>query len=268
MANGTFTMTITLLDKQTLQLINRKTLRYSPVAAEKDYFLTIAMKILSESTLFKLLVFKGGTALHHCYLPQSRFSEDLDFTALDKTIRGEEVTAIFTPYPFFEIKKLYTSRATIKIERLKYSGVLDQPNSLKLDIDIFQNVVLPARQLVYKNVWGVEVFANVMDIREIYAEKIRAMNERARYRDFYDFFLITREHHPDLADTINLVKQKEIRKTISKESILHNWKVASEIKHDEIELIYYKQEIIDIEGRLGNILNRLDFEPIQPNRIG
>jgi hypothetical protein len=39
----------TLLAKQTLQRINRQTLRYTPVAAEKDYCLTPALKILSES---------------------------------------------------------------------------------------------------------------------------------------------------------------------------------------------------------------------------
>jgi predicted nucleotidyltransferase component of viral defense system len=180
MPNGGFTMTLTLLDKQTLQLLNRKTLKYSPVAAEKDYFLSLVLKILSESRLFSALVFKGGTALHHCYLPQSRFSEDLDFTSLDKTLNGEDVMAIFAQSPFFEVKKVYNSKATIKIERLKYSGVLDQPNSLKFDIDILQNVVLPARCLPYKNVWGVAVEVNVMDIREIYAEKLRAMSERAR----------------------------------------------------------------------------------------
>jgi predicted nucleotidyltransferase component of viral defense system len=67
-----------LLTKQVLQLINRRTLRYTPVAAEKDYFLTLALKILSQSSLYPTLVFKGGTAIHHCYLSQSRFSEDLD----------------------------------------------------------------------------------------------------------------------------------------------------------------------------------------------
>jgi len=132
-------MILTLLNKQTLQLINRKQLKYSLVAAEKDYFLAMALKILEESPLFSTLVFKGGTAIHHCYLPQSRFSEDLDFTSLDKDLKSEAVTALFKPHSFFEVKKLYTSQATIKIERLKYSGVLDQPNSLKFEVDFLQN---------------------------------------------------------------------------------------------------------------------------------
>jgi len=44
MPNGGSTMTLTLLDKQTLQLLNRKTLKYSPVAAEKDYFFGACIK--------------------------------------------------------------------------------------------------------------------------------------------------------------------------------------------------------------------------------
>jgi predicted nucleotidyltransferase component of viral defense system len=101
MPNGGFIMTLTLLDKQTLQLLNRKTLKYSPVAAEKDYFLALALKVLEESPLYNKLIFKGGTAIHHCYLEQSRFSEDLDFTSLDKNLKSNEVTDIFKSFSFF-----------------------------------------------------------------------------------------------------------------------------------------------------------------------
>jgi predicted nucleotidyltransferase component of viral defense system len=254
-----------LLTKQVLQLINRRTLRYTPVAAEKDYFLTLALKILSQSSLYPTLVFKGGTAIHHCYLSQSRFSEDLDFTSLDTSLTGEALTAIFAPYPFFEVKKLYTSSATIKIERLKYSGVLDLPNSLKFEVDRLQNVILPTQQLPYANVWGIEVMVNVMDIREIYAEKIRAMSERARYRDFYDFYLVTQAHRIDLAEAVHLVQQKEMRKAISKSSILRNWQIASAQRREEIDLIYYKHNVF--EG-VEELLSSLPFEILTPSAAG
>jgi len=252
-----------LLDKQTLQLINRKQLQYSPVAAEKDYFLALALKVLEESALYNKLVFKGGTAIHHCYLEQSRFSEDLDFTSLDKNLKSNEVVNIFKPFSFFEVKKVHTSKATIKIERLKYSGVLDQPNSLKFEIDFIQNVVLPPKQMKYTNVWGVDVMVNIMDIGEIFAEKFRAMSDRARYRDFYDFYLISEKYNLDIVKTIELVKQKEIRRSISKESILHNWKVVSKEKKDEIGLIYYRQDIFNNEKEIEGLLENLDFTPIE-----
>jgi Nucleotidyl transferase AbiEii toxin, Type IV TA system len=80
------------------------------------------------------LVFKGGTALHHCYLPQHRFSEDLDFTSLDHALAADSVTAVLTTGGFFEIRKLFTSATTIKIERLWYRGVLAQPGAIKVEI--------------------------------------------------------------------------------------------------------------------------------------
>ncbi len=167
----------TLLDKQTLQLINRRTLRYTPVAAEKDYFLALALKVLSESPLFETLVFKGGTALHHSYLPQSRFSEDLDFTALDKTLTGEAVAGLFASVPILrgeETLHLECHDQDRAIEVFRRTAICPTRSSLRWTR--LQDVMLPARQLPYANVWGMDVTVNVMDIRASYAEKIRAMS--------------------------------------------------------------------------------------------
>ena len=135
-------MIIELLNKTELRIAN-KYLKYPLAIAEKDYFLALVSKIIYNSTLREKLVFKGGTALHHIYLKQLRFSEDLDFTAVKKPLTVNEIKKAFTPYDFLEIKKEYTSKATIKIERLKFDGPLGQPNSLKIDIDFIQNIVLP-----------------------------------------------------------------------------------------------------------------------------
>jgi len=80
-----------LLSKRELELINKKTLKYPLAIAEKDYFLCIVSKIINDSFLKDKLVFKGGTALHHCYLSQYRFSEDLDFTCIDKSINLQKI---------------------------------------------------------------------------------------------------------------------------------------------------------------------------------
>ena len=69
------------LNRAQLEIINRRALRYPLRIAEKDYFLALAIQRISQSPLKDKLVFKGGTAIHHCYLPQYRFSEDLDFTS-------------------------------------------------------------------------------------------------------------------------------------------------------------------------------------------
>ena len=182
---------IHLVSKDQLTILNRQNYKYPLAIAEKDYLLAIVSKIIFDSVLSGKLIFKGGTALHHVYLPQLRFSEDLDFSSNVTKLDLGEVKNIFSKFDFLEIKKDYVSGATIKIEKLQYSGPLIQPNSLKVEIDFLQNVVLPPIEMDYQNVFGVKTKVRVMDIREIAAEKIRAMNDRARYRDFFDFVIIS-----------------------------------------------------------------------------
>ncbi len=122
---------IGLLDKSTLVLINR-TLKYPLAIAEKDYFLAVVSKIIYDSPFRNRLIFKGGTALHHCYLDHYRFSEDLDFSSNQNPMSLDELRAIFKPYDFLSVKKDYLSKATIKIERLLFNGPLGQANSLKV----------------------------------------------------------------------------------------------------------------------------------------
>jgi len=237
-------MTIELLSRQELQLLNKQGLKYPLAIAEKDYFLAIVLKILYHSNLKDDLVFKGGTALYHTYLPQLRFSQDLDFTAL-RRITVEELKAVFDEHEFLEVKKHYTSAATAKIERLGYSGLLAMSASLKLEIDFIQNVVLPANRLAYSNTYGVDVEVRVMDIKEICAEKIRAMNDRYRYRDFYDFGMIMKKFNLDLPAIVELMKRKEIRKPISLKNILEHWQLAGQTK--DVAEIYVSQKIGDKE---------------------
>jgi predicted nucleotidyltransferase component of viral defense system len=75
-----------MITRQQLQIRNRRTLKYPLNIAEKDHYLTEAIKLISESSLGECLVLMGGTALHHCYLPQLRFSEDLDYSSQDREL--------------------------------------------------------------------------------------------------------------------------------------------------------------------------------------
>jgi predicted nucleotidyltransferase component of viral defense system len=243
------------LSRPQLEIINRKTLKYPLQTAEKDYFLALVMQIISESSLRETLVFKGGTAIYHCYLGQYRFSEDLDFSSSRKTLSLEEVRKMFAGVDFLAIKKDYMSEATIKIEKLLFTGPLLQPNSLKVEIDFLQNVLLPAKSVKYNNVWGLDFKVRVMDEREICAEKIRSMSDRARYRDFYDLFLLTETYQIDLLEVVSYIRQKEIRKPITKASILHNWSIVGTQKAEEMSQIYYLRTIDDVQ--IENLIDKL-----------
>ncbi|MBI2427176.1 MAG: nucleotidyl transferase AbiEii/AbiGii toxin family protein [Candidatus Kerfeldbacteria bacterium] len=252
-------MTIELLDKSQLTLLNKR-LRYPLAVAEKDYFLALVSKIIYESPLKDVLVFKGGTALHHTYLPQFRFSEDLDFSTNHRSLSLEDVKAVLKQYDFLSVKKEYISDATMKIERLAYVGPLGQSNSLKVEIDVLQNVVLPPVDMDYRNDYGVQTQVRVMDIREIAAEKIRSMNDRVRYRDFYDFGMIMRTSTLDLDAIIGLVRKKEVRKTISPQTVMSNWELARREKASELAAIYYSEELAD--EMIASHIAKLQFESI------
>ena len=257
MLNGGCILTIALLNKSDLSILNKQALKYKLADAEKDYFLAIVSKIIYDSPLRHKLVFKGGTAIHHCYLPQSRFSEDLDFTSLDKTITLKEIKAVLESQDFLEVKDDYVSKATIKIERLKYTGPLGLPNSLKVEIDFMQNVVLPAKAVLYKNAWKIKTKVNIMDSKEVCAEKIRATSDRARYRDFYDLVLLFDNFKFDSKEIFELVKEKEIRKPIMQDSIMNNWQIVKKGKEEELSRIYYARDINDkeIERLIHNLFN-------------
>lgn len=250
------------ISRQQLQLINRKRLRYPLDVAEKDYHLVLALQQLAASDLAAQLVFKGGTALHHCYLPQHRFSEDLDFTSLRADLSLMSVKQALIVGSIFEVRKEFESPATIKIERLWYPGILDQPGAIKVDIDRMQNVVLPARRMPYKNVWGLDVSVPVMDIREICAEKIRSASQRARYRDFYDLYFILTEHQLDLEEIYSLIQRKEVRAPITHDLMLANWQIAVSGKARDLRSIYCAKQVNN--ESIEVLLRKLNFPPILP----
>ena len=68
-------------DKKTFEqavelVVTKQNLR--PEIVEKDYYVTMILKLLSERLPF--IVFKGGTSLSKCHKAINRFSEDIDIT--------------------------------------------------------------------------------------------------------------------------------------------------------------------------------------------
>lgn len=249
-----------LLTRQQLELLNRRTLRYPLAIAEKDYFLALALTLIADSPLKDILVFKGGTALHHCYLPQHRFSEDLDFSSLRRDVTMDDVVAVLQTDGLFTAKKTYTSAATLKVERLLYAGVLGHAGSIKVEIDQVQNVILPPQQVTYQNVWDVPLTLPVMDIREVCAEKLRAACQRARYRDFYDLYLILDTFALNFEEVIALLRRKEIRKPLRRDTMLSNWQVASEQQAVDLKSIYCARTVTN--DQIDALLAGLMFDDI------
>ena len=60
----------------------------APEIVEKDYYITLILRRLSE--MFDFVVFKGGTSLSKCHKVIDRFSEDIDITIDNSLSQGQK----------------------------------------------------------------------------------------------------------------------------------------------------------------------------------
>lgn len=161
----------------------------------------------------------------------------------------------------FRINKKYQSEYTFKIERLQYQGLLGQPGNIKIELDRHQNVLYPGIITDYRNIWQINTKANVMDPREICAEKIRAVAQRARYRDFYDLYFLITTLEIDFIEAVRILQQKEIRTPIKSKNIASNWVVAKEQQARDISAIYCSEELTNDE--VEKLIEELQFDDIE-----
>lgn len=63
------------------------------------------------------------------------------------------------------------------------------------------------------------------------------------------------------------MQRKEVRKVVSKESILKNWEFAKMAKAKEKSSVYYQDPVFDHDERIEKLLEALSFEPIPVNSV-
>lgn len=157
---------------------------------EKDYVLGWLLYGLG---WFDDLVFKGGTALAKIYFPRTwRLSEDLDFAFQGKSFEPvtEGLGKVFTDIRKisgikFEIKNVFSNPDYLQL-KIRYDALIGR-NWAKVDItreralDTVQNKPLSRTFSDYP-----EFAVRVETIEEIFAQKLRALLERTKSRDYYD----------------------------------------------------------------------------------
>jgi predicted nucleotidyltransferase component of viral defense system len=234
-------MKIDLIDRAQLEILNKRGPRYHLQDAEKDYFLAIVLSMIYESKLKTALVFKGGTAVYHCYLEQIRFSKDLDFTAKEALAAGD-LEALFSGGGVLTLKRIQAKKYSITCS-IQYRGALAHPDTIEVDINTNQRVILKPKQLTYRNFYGVRLTCPVMDEREIFAEKIRTLSDRARPRDPYDLVLLKRKFGLSIQDGLALLSKKEMYQPIDKSRVAENLRICEERFEDEMAELYYREPI-------------------------
>ena len=201
--------------------------RIPEAVLEKDYCLSWFLVGLSSSPLREILAFKGGTAIKKCYIPDYRFSEDLDFTLREETafeaIKGhldeafgrvEESSGVKISFSRYDRHSHENSHTFY----LAYEGPLPGASGkeVKVDITIRERVIFPVATLPVLRTYAEyrdlpsDATVGVYSLNEIAAEKIVALFDPARNepRDLYDLWHLTGNGLVTPADLTHAVTAK------------------------------------------------------------
>jgi len=198
------------------------------------------------------LAFKGGTALAKVYFPQTwRLSEDLDFAfqGADFEIVVASMEDIFTDLKkksgiTFSLKNKFANPEYLQL-KVGYDAVIGK-NWAKIDITK-ENVLTVVHDMQLSRTYSdyPDFTVRVESLEEIFAEKLRALLERNKSRDYYDIWRLG---------------SKDFQKDIIKD--LFQRKCAlKEIKFMGINQ-FFPQGVYDIlkpywEGELSRLVNPL-----------
>ena len=179
---------------------------------EKDYLLELLLFFLSENK--HSLVFKGGTALYKFY-NLNRFSEDLDFDGTHKKINPDRLNKGI-------IKKLdlLGMRGTLAefeehgnetnfrfmIRGPLYDGRKRSMTRITINLSKRESPISYDRSMLIPSYQEIPSFyLDVLDIREIAAEKVRCILSREKPRDIYDLWFLSKK---DVLPEMEMINKK------------------------------------------------------------
>lgn len=169
----------------------------APEVLERDYALVWLLYGIYRNPLLRdILIFKGGTAIRKVYFPETwRLSEDLDFTIVKRkhpqVIESnfkELLESVKTESGMgFELSNFIATLWTV-LGNIKHVGPLNTEKNIALDITLKERLVQQSEWRTidpgYPDLQKFDV--QVYSLIEILVEKIRAIFQRSKARDYYD----------------------------------------------------------------------------------
>jgi predicted nucleotidyltransferase component of viral defense system len=176
-------------------------------AVEKDFLISIFFLLLAYDEQFApfkdKMVLRGGTCIKKAYYPdETRFSEDLDLTSLNvdemdsffealKGLVGQDLGVTTVT----QVGEMYKNSKGLDL-RLDYTSVLGQPNHIMFNLSASNTTMKPKRMRISVMPYfaSLRPVVQAMNIREIIAEKTRALLQRGKPRDVFDvWFLVSKK---------------------------------------------------------------------------
>jgi len=215
-----------------------------PMLVDLDYVLGCFLCQWYQDRSGAGLRFKGGTCLRKCYFDNYRYSEDLDFTAEShisvtefqtqlartvNTIRDTFGIDLHARSPRFEIVDDDYGFESYQV-RLYFWGPLRRggdPRAIRMDVSHGEYLGLPeVRREIIHPYSDYPLFAGILvpcyDLREMMAEKLRALSGQRKYaisRDLFDVHQLLHRDGISLSEVQPLLARKFAAKNLSLELI-------------------------------------------------
>jgi predicted nucleotidyltransferase component of viral defense system len=204
--------------------------RVSDRHIEKDYVLSWLLFATSKNeTLYKSLVFKGGTVLKKAYFKDYRFSEDLDFTLINENISNEQILQEFNHlFDFIKEESNIDMRIVPRKWTIHESGspqfyieyiasLQGSMGSLDLKIDITRGEILETAfeiKPIFRTYSDLEEEFQLQcySLAEVLIEKMTALMGRTEPRDLYDFWYLTEIEKIDIGEYLFEFQNKAAHK--------------------------------------------------------
>lgn len=190
------------ITQEELQEISAKT-GFKQALIAKDYYVTKILYLLRD---VEGIYFKGGTALQKILLNYSRLSEDVDYTLTEdiKKVR-EIINKILEESKLFE--KITKDKDVDEFVRLiaHYKDPFDENGEVFIDLNQRGKINLKPEKHEIKNFYDWKFSVQTLNMKEMIAEKICALINRNRPRDYFDVYQLIKSKVPI---DIKLVKKK------------------------------------------------------------
>ncbi len=247
-------------------------LKMNELTLEKDYVLTWILLSIADSKLFPILAFKGGTALKRIYFPNYRYSEDLDFTLLEKItpenllLNLELVVNDLSKNQGFQFiippEKTETRTDSITVY-IGFVGPLQArlgKRFVKIDFTLTEKIIFSVTPQIIYSEYSDTIKKNikVYSLEEILVEKLCAMVSRTEPRDIYDIDFLFKQKL-DFGSLPSAFVKKAIFKGINTSNIkkiLKRKKTTIE-RMWETRLSNQVKSLPDLNGVLRNINKNL-----------
>jgi len=174
------------------------------------------------------MAFKGGTGIRKAYIDNYRFSDDLDFTLLEKSNFKDLTNKIKKAIQETKNASGISFLDDIKSEEVKNGYVINiyfrilrtsgDPLKIKMDITKKENEIIinPIQKKNIIHIYSDKINEqiNVYTLEEMFAEKVRSLFERTRPRDLYDVWYLHKKMTIDKSLFQRKCKHKKIEPNI------------------------------------------------------